>query len=602
MSELIKQESAAKLLQRKDTETIKIEEPDFFESDSNDEKSLESLKREMQLSNAKENAIESIVASEEDAVKAETSVSNVSEPIKMDIEPKEEKVDETINEEIAQDSTSEEVNTDPTNSENFSILKVEDTEEKAVNEGSEEEKEEEKMEEKENAEENKEKLEQEEETLQKDVEEEKPIEESAVESTNDAIDVFEDAEEEIIEEKTTTDETIAKDKQEESDTAEATADDDEKEVKNEKEIETVDDTHANEKAAEENAELVEVQNEQNENDKPEPIIVIEESEDAASDENASVTQTITEVTLSDETAEKLTETSSQEQTTISESDPRRKTSTDDEFFEDAKEQLPEMKTDEPEQTNETVLSKDTIMIVDTDDDSPIEVIKEDKTGRTKRDYSRRKQESNRSIDKRSEEATSGEEVASTIGSRLKLKDRERSESPYIEEDTGEPATKSRRRYSSTPNIDSLPNSPASSDDREYRGWKKSILLVYNALIAHKYASLFAKPITEDQAPNYKTIVLQPMDLQTLKRNIDSGQIRTTLEFQRYVMLMCYNAIFYNFNDEVTCTRAKEMLTDALTLIDDMETWKKENDKSAASSSSSSTTKVVRGRKSNRLMN
>lgn len=99
-----------------------------------------------------------------------------------------------------------------------------------------------------------------------------------------------------------------------------------------------------------------------------------------------------------------------------------------------------------------------------------------------------------------------------------------------------------------------------------------------------------------------------MDLQTLKRNIDSGHIRTTLEFQRYVMLMCHNAMFYNINDNVISARAKEILTYALSLIEDiMDTWKKENEKAitAASTSSASTsaaTKVVRGRKSNRLMN
>lgn len=286
-------------------------------------------------------------------------------------------------------------------------------------------------------------------------------------------------------------------------------------------------------------------------------------------------------------------------------EPDRKSSTDDELFEDAKDQIDDVKSDDLQQSVEIEAAQQPITIIDTDDDMPMEVIKEDKVGRAKRDYSRRNKDSTTSIDKRSEETTSSDDVFSTIGSRLRLKDRDRSESPYVEEDSGEPAAKNKRRYSSTPNIDSLPNSPASSDDREYRGWKKSILLVYNGLIAHRYASLFAKPITEDHAPNYKTIVYHPMDLQTLKRNIDSGNVRTTIEFQRYIMLMCHNAMFYNINDTVICGRAKEMLSDALAAIDDfMETWKKDNEKStmAASTSTGSATKVVRGRKSHRLMN
>lgn len=62
------------------------------------------------------------------------------------------------------------------------------------------------------------------------------------------------------------------------------------------------------------------------------------------------------------------------------------------------------------------------------------------------------------------------------------------------------------RYSTpaTP-VDSVPNSPASSnafyeDDREYKNWKKSVMLVYNRLATNRYASLFLKPITEDHAP------------------------------------------------------------------------------------------------------
>lgn len=271
----------------------------------------------------------------------------------------------------------------------------------------------------------------------------------------------------------------------------------------------------------------------------------------------------------------------------------RKASTDDELFEDAKESLDvEVKPPKPITP---------VITCDTDDDSVIEVVKEEKVG-VKRDYSRRKKDQSQN-EKRSEERTPSEDGGS-ISSRLRLKDRDRSESPFIEEDSGEPSSKSKRRYSSTPIIDSLPNSPASSDDREYRSWKKSILLLYNSLAGHRCASIFAKPITDDQAPNYKTVILQPMDLQSLKRNIDSGQIRTTLDLKLYVMRMCYNAIFYNINDDVTCSRAKEMLNDALQQIAEFSvTWKKENEKTLAlSASTTNVTKSVRGRKSNRLMN
>lgn len=273
----------------------------------------------------------------------------------------------------------------------------------------------------------------------------------------------------------------------------------------------------------------------------------------------------------------------------------RKVSTDDELFEDAKETLDvEVKPPKPPKPVTPVIT------CDTDDDSVIEVVKEEKVG-VKRDYSRRKKDHSQN-EKRLDESTS--EDGGSISSRLRLKDRDRSESPFIEEESGEPSVKNKRRYSSTPVIDSLPNSPASSDDRDYRSWKKSILLLYNSLAGHRCASIFAKPITDDQAPNYKTVILQPMDLQSFKRSIDSGQIRTTLDFQLYVMRMCYNAIFYNINDDVTCSRAKQMLNDALQQIDEFSvTWKKENEKPlSVSSNTSSVTKSGRGRKSTRLAN
>lgn len=303
-----------------------------------------------------------------------------------------------------------------------------------------------------------------------------------------------------------------------------------------------------------------------------------------------------------------------------------RTSTDDdELFEDAKETLddsgerkekPAVVKDETKplvrpietppviaaivETDTATTSKTTTptpsVTIDTDDDAPIEVIKEYKGGR-KRDYSRRRHDTNQSFDKSVDDTADDN---SSISSRLRMKDRDRSESPYVDDDLNEPLNKYKRRYSSTPIPDSLPNSPASSEDREreWRGWKKSIMLVYNSIHDHRFASIFAKPINDDQ---YRRIVLNPMDLQTLKRNIDSGTIRTTIDFKRAVMFMCHNALFYNMFDEVTCDMAKTMLDDALQRIDDFnETWlrEKENEKNATSSSSA--TKAVRGRKSTRL--
>ncbi len=42
---------------------------------------------------------------------------------------------------------------------------------------------------------------------------------------------------------------------------------------------------------------------------------------------------------------------------------------------------------------------------------------------------------------------------------------------------------------------------------------------------HKHASLFAGPVSEAEAPEYKEVVLNPVDLATIKKSIESGAIR-----------------------------------------------------------------------------
>ncbi|XP_050677086.1 bromodomain-containing protein 8 [Leptidea sinapis] len=111
--------------------------------------------------------------------------------------------------------------------------------------------------------------------------------------------------------------------------------------------------------------------------------------------------------------------------------------------------------------------------------------------------------------------------------------------------------------------ESAPDSPSSNDtERQHRLWKKSVMLVYNRLCAHKYASLFLRPITDDEAPGYSAIVKRPMDLSTIRKNIDAGNVRTTAEFQRDVLLMLSNALIYNNSTHSVYAMAKEMFEEA----------------------------------------
>ncbi|XP_057215469.1 bromodomain-containing protein 8 isoform X1 [Triplophysa rosa] len=124
--------------------------------------------------------------------------------------------------------------------------------------------------------------------------------------------------------------------------------------------------------------------------------------------------------------------------------------------------------------------------------------------------------------------------------------------------------------------ESIPSSPASSqfsicsEDQEaiqaQKIWKKAIMLVWRAAANHRYANVFLQPVTDDIAPGYHSIVHRPMDLFTIKKNIENGLIRTTAEFQRDIMLMFQNAVMYNSSDHDVFHMALEMQRDVLEQI------------------------------------
>ncbi|BFF91853.1 bromodomain-containing protein 8 [Drosophila madeirensis] len=135
----------------------------------------------------------------------------------------------------------------------------------------------------------------------------------------------------------------------------------------------------------------------------------------------------------------------------------------------------------------------------------------------------------------------------------KLPHRDRSESPMVDDDTTTASDQStarsstRRRCSSTPVIDSIPNSPASSEHtdekRETRAaTKKLFLSIYATLQESKHAAPFRRPFHDEHAQRHAEICLRHMDFPTIKRNIDSGLIRSLNELHRDVLLMAHNVL------------------------------------------------------------
>uniref|UniRef100_A0A182K2R3 Bromo domain-containing protein n=1 Tax=Anopheles christyi TaxID=43041 RepID=A0A182K2R3_9DIPT len=233
---------------------------------------------------------------------------------------------------------------------------------------------------------------------------------------------------------------------------------------------------------------------------------------------------------------------------------------EDEVFADAQETI-----EEPEEVKEVeppvkkLPADDPVLTVtDTDDDSLIEM----KIGKAKRDYSRRRlaDEAQKLRDDLAGHARSEETEGRSL---RKLRDRDRSESPFVAQDD-EPNEKMKRSYSSTPVMDSIPGSPASSEDRDHRAWKKSILAVYSKIASSKNAVAFQKPLPEDQTGH---LIYRPMDLPQIKRNIENGNIRTTAEFQRDILLMCTNAIMLNRNDLCSPHAASSLMRESGSIIE-----------------------------------
>lgn len=65
---------------------------------------------------------------------------------------------------------------------------------------------------------------------------------------------------------------------------------------------------------------------------------------------------------------------------------------------------------------------------------------------------------------------------------------------------------------------------------------------------------------------FARLFCRPMDLSTIKKNIENGLIRTTAEFQRDIMLMFQNAVMYNSSDHDVYHMAVEMQRDVLEQI------------------------------------
>ncbi len=132
-------------------------------------------------------------------------------------------------------------------------------------------------------------------------------------------------------------------------------------------------------------------------------------------------------------------------------------------------------------------------------------------------------------------------------------------------------------FSSSSTSSSHSNNSFSSkfeDEKAYRSWKKSIMMVLTNITCHKHATIFMQPVRDEIAPGYSSVVFRPMDLTTIKKNIETGVIKSTRVFQRDIMLMFTNAIMYNSANhdvhKISAEMYREVLNDVEQLVNAQE--------------------------------
>lgn len=96
----------------------------------------------------------------------------------------------------------------------------------------------------------------------------------------------------------------------------------------------------------------------------------------------------------------------------------------------------------------------------------------------------------------------------------------------LEEGLAKGRAKRKRGASESIEADTIPPEPIRMDTTQYvlctRNFPRTGAPIMNDVTAHKHASIFAKPLTERDAPGYKDLIYRPQDLKSIKSAIHQG--------------------------------------------------------------------------------
>ncbi|VDD89023.1 unnamed protein product [Enterobius vermicularis] len=105
--------------------------------------------------------------------------------------------------------------------------------------------------------------------------------------------------------------------------------------------------------------------------------------------------------------------------------------------------------------------------------------------------------------------------------------------------------------------------PVSKEVRGKEAFQKGLLLIF--LSSDHFLVLYSLSFYQAQLGNEAifTEIFRRMDLTTLKRNVESGEVRDLAEFKRRLLLMFANAVMFNSTGHDVNIYAKEMAKDTL---------------------------------------
>uniref|UniRef100_A0AAF5RWG6 Bromo domain-containing protein n=2 Tax=Wuchereria bancrofti TaxID=6293 RepID=A0AAF5RWG6_WUCBA len=96
--------------------------------------------------------------------------------------------------------------------------------------------------------------------------------------------------------------------------------------------------------------------------------------------------------------------------------------------------------------------------------------------------------------------------------------------------------------------------------------KALMVTAWRMVSSHRHAAIFAHPVSDRDARGYSKTVKSRMDLSTLKKQLDGGNLSGMNDFKRNVLLMFANAVMFNSTGHDVNHYAKEMAADTLSSL------------------------------------